>query len=125
VRWRPASKREEARDATLGTHRGGERRKDSQRGQVYLELKHISQGFYVVQYKVWALLGRPRNPLQEFFLERFKGILDRLDLRLIQESITLSAHSWLFLGSSRTSRLNLSHAFSSNLSSADSSINLE
>lgn len=63
------------------------------RVQLPLELEDVLQSHYAVEDEVGALLGGARYADQEPLFETLKGVLDRPDLRLIQESITLSAHS--------------------------------
>ena len=105
------------------TRRGARRRNNLKQSKLHLQFQHDVQRLNLVKEKVGTPLDSPWDSLQEFLLELHEGFLNRLDLRLIHESITISAHSWLFLGPSKTFFLNPSQSFSSNFSSPDSSIN--
>ncbi len=83
----------------LGTWKLGKR-------EFRLWLEDLVESFDFLREAVWAAVSGLWDTTQESFAELVESLGDFPDFRLIQASITLSAHSRLFLGSSRTSSSN-------------------
>jgi hypothetical protein len=77
-----------------------------------LQLQDFVEGFNLLRECLRAKVGGSWETIQELLFELVEGLRDFPDFLFIQASITLSAHSPLFLGSSRT---RLSNSFQSSM----------